>query len=306
MTPELFFTQILNGVQLGMLLFLLSAGLTLVFGIMGFVNLAHGAFYMLGAYFTAAAHEASGSFAVAAIGGMAGAFLVGIVLERLVLPQLYQREHLYQVLATMGLVFFFNETVRMVWGPAALFVPTPAWLSATVPVFGQDYPAYRIMIITVGVLVAVGIHWLMHRTRLGMLIRAGATDAAMVSALGANIRRLNTLVFGLGAALAGLAGFMASPILSVQSGMGEPVLILALVVIVTGGIGSVRGALYGALMVGMLDTMGRALLPTVLASLFSPSLAASLGPTLAAISIYLFMALVLAFRPAGLFPLKHG
>lgn len=306
MTPELFFTQILNGIQLGMLLFLLAAGLTLVFGIMGFVNLAHGAFYMLGAYFTAAAHEASGSFIVAAVCGMAGAFLVGIVLERLVLPRLYQREHLYQVLATMGLVFFFNETVRMVWGPAALFVPTPAWLSGTVTVFGQDYPAYRAMVIAVGALVAVAIHWLMHRTRVGMLIRAGATDAPMVAALGANIRRLNTLVFGLGAALAGLAGFMASPILSVQSGMGEPVLILTLVVIVTGGIGSVRGALYGALIVGMLDTMGRALLPGVLAALFSPSLATRLGPTLATVSTYLFMALVLALKPAGLFPVKHG
>lgn len=306
MTPLLFATQILNGVQLGMLLFLLSAGLTLVFGIMGFVNLAHGAFYMLGAYLAVAAYDATESFVAAATVGVGATLVVGVVVERVVLIRLYQRDHLYQVLATLGLILFFNEAVRIVWGPSSLYMPTPEWLSGTVDALGLEYPAYRLAIIVVGLVVALGTYGLMHHTRVGMLIRAGASDEGMVAALGINIRRLNTLVFGLGAALAALAGLMASPILSVQSGMGEPVLILTLVVIVTGGIGSVRGAFYGAMFVGMIDTIGRAFLPVVLPHVLEPSLAQSAGPTIASVLIYLFMAGVLVIRPRGLFPVKNA
>jgi branched-chain amino acid transport system permease protein len=306
MTFELFLTQLLNGVQLGMLLFLLSAGLTLVFGIMGFLNLAHGSFYMLGAYLGVAAWQASDSFALAVAAGVGASLLLGVVIERLVLLRLYERDHLYQVLATLGLILFFNEVVRIVWGPSSLFMAAPQWLAGAVDLFGLSYPAYRLAIVAIGTAVAVATWWLMHHTRVGMLIRAGATDAAMVSALGVNIRRLNTLVFGLGAALAGLAGIMASPILSVQSGMGEPVLILTLVVIVTGGIGSVRGAFLGALIVGMVDTIGRAFLPVLLPHIVPGAAAKTAGPTIASILIYLFMAVVLAIRPRGLFPVKHG
>lgn len=306
MTFQLFLTQMLNGVQLGMLLFLLSAGLTLVFGIMGFLNLAHGSFYMLGAYFGVAAFEATESFAAALAAGVVGTMMLGVLIERVVLLKLYERDHLYQVLATLGLILFFNEVVRIAWGPSSLFVSTPQWLSGAIDLFGLSYPAYRFAIVVVGVGVVIATWWLMHHTRVGMLIRAGATDAAMVSALGVNIRRLNTLVFGLGAALAGLAGVMASPILSVQSGMGEPILILTLVVIVTGGIGSVRGAFYGALIVGMVDTMGRAFLPVLLPYVISGGAARTLGPTIASVLIYLFMAVVLAIRPRGLFSVKHG
>lgn len=305
MTLQLFLTQLLNGVQLGMLLFLLSAGLTLVFGIMGFLNLAHGSFYMLGAYLGAAAWQASDSFAVALLGGVGGSLVIGVFIERLVLLRLYERDHLYQVLATLGLILFFNEMVRIVWGPLSLFMATPQWLAGAVDLFGLNYPAYRLAIVVVGAAVAVSTWWLIHHTRVGMLIRAGATDAAMVAALGVNIRRLNTLVFALGAALAGLAGVMVSPVLSVQSGMGEPILILTLVVIVTGGVGSVRGAFYGALVVGMVDTIGRAFLPVLLPYLLSDA-AKTAGPTIASIFIYLFMAVVLAIRPRGLFPVKHG
>ena len=306
MTIELFLTQMLKGLQLGMLLFLMSAGLTLVFGIMGFVNLAHGSFYMLGAYLAVAAYDATDSFLAAVVAGLGGALLLGVLIERVLLTKLYRRDHLYQVLATLGLILFSNEVVRMIWGSMPLYAPTPSWLAGTVDLFGFGYPAYRFAIIAVGVLVALVIYWLIHHTRVGMLIRAGASDAPMVSALGVNIRLLNTLLFGLGAGLAGLAGLMASPILSVQSGMGEPVLILTLVVIVTGGIGSVRGAFYGALIVGMLDTMGRALMPVLLPHLIDRSVAQVAGPTITSILIYLFMAVVLALRPRGLFPVKHG
>lgn len=306
MTLSLFLTQLLNGIQFGMLLFLLSAGLTLVFGIMGFLNLAHGSLYMMGAYFAAAAYGATGSFWMAAAIGVPATLGLGLLLERLLLRHLYPRDHLYQVLATFGLLLFFNELVRAVWGTTPLYMAAPGMLSATVDVLGVAYPAYRLAIIVVGALVAVGIQWLIHRTRVGMLIRAGATDAAMVSALGVNIKRLNTLVFGLAAALAGLAGLMVGPVLSVQSGMGEPILILALVVIATGGIGSIRGALYGALIVGMVDTVGRAFLPALLRLVFERSVAQAVGPTLASVLIYLLMALVLAIRPRGLFPVRHG
>jgi branched-chain amino acid transport system permease protein len=306
MTWQLFLTQTLNGIQLGLLLFLLSAGLTLVFGIMNFVNLAHGSLYMMGAYFAASAYGWTGSFLAAAAIGIPATLLLGLLVERIVLIRLYQREHLDQVLATFGLVLVFNELVRIIWGPSSIFMNAPAELSGTVDLFGLPYASYRFSIIAIGVLVAIALYLLIHRTRIGMLIRAGASNASMVGALGVNIKLLNTLVFGFGAALAGLAGLMAAPILSVQAGMGDTILILTLVVIVTGGIGSVRGALYGALIVGIVDTIGRAFLPTMLMQFFEQSVAQAAGPAIASMLIYLFMAVVLAVRPQGLFPVKHG
>jgi branched-chain amino acid transport system permease protein len=277
-TTGLFLIQALNGLQLGILLFLLAAGLTLVFGIMNFVNLAHGSLYMMGAYFAAAAFNATGSFVLAGLVAVPATMVLGIVVERVALIPLYRRDHLDQVLATFGLILFFNELVRIVWGPGAQFMSTPEVLSGTVGLFGLRYPAYRFAIIAVGLAVAAALYFLIHRTRVGMLIRAGATHPEIVAALGVNVRGLNTLVFGLGAALAGLAGLMAGPILSVQPGMGEPILILTLVVIVTGGIGSIRGAFYGALIVGIVDTIGRAFLPALLREFLERSLAQAAGP----------------------------
>ena len=306
MTAALVLTQVLNGLQLGVLLFLLAAGLTLVFGIMDFVNLAHGALYMVGAYLAAATASATGSFLLGALVAVPGTMLIGIVVDRIALSGLYRRDHLDQVLATFGLVLFFNEAVRIVWGPSPLYFETPQWLSGTVELFGFGYAAYRLAIIVVGLAVAAFLAWLIHGTRVGMLIRAGASNAPIVSALGVDIRRLNMLIFGLGAGLAGLAGLMAGPIVSVQSGMGEPVLILTLVVIVTGGIGSIRGAFYGALIVGIVDTIGRAFLPTLLREVFDRSVAQAVGPAIASMLIYLLMAAVLTFKPQGLFPVRHG
>jgi branched-chain amino acid transport system permease protein len=298
--------QLLNGLQYGVLLFLLAAGLTLVFGIMSFVNLAHGSLYMLGAYAAALAYGATGSFALAVLAAMAAALVIGLLLEVAVVSRLYRRDHLDHVLATFGLVMFFNELVRIVWGPQPLFVQVPEVLSGTVQLLGFSYPAYRFAIIAVGILVAVGSHALIHKTRVGMLIRAGAQNPQLVSALGVNIGRLNAMLFGVGAMLAGVAGAMAGPLLSVQSGMGEPVLITTLVVIVIGGIGSVNGALYAALVVGVVDTLGRVYLPMLLRQVAERSLADAAGPALASMSVYLLMALVLALRPQGLFPARHG
>ena len=306
MSAALFLTQALNGLQLGILLFLLAAGLTLVFGIMNFINLAHGSLYMVGAYFAAAVFNWSGSFVLAGLIAVPATMLLGMIVERVALKRLYRRDHLDQVLATFGLILFFNEVVRMIWGPASVYMNAPEALSGTLSLLGFGYPAYRFAIIAAGLSVAAGLYWLIHKTRIGMLIRAGASDGEMVSALGINIGLLNTMVFGLGAALAGFAGWMAGPILSVQPGMGEPILILTLVVIVTGGIGSIRGAFYGAMIVGVVDTIGRAFLPTLLREFLERSLAQAAGPAIASILIYLLMAVVLAVRPQGLFPVRHG
>ena len=306
MSLTLLLLQLLNGLQYGVLLFLLAAGLTLVFGIMSFVNLAHGSLYMLGAYAAALAYGATGSFALAVLAAMAAALVIGLLLEVAVVSRLYRRDHLDHVLATFGLVMFFNELVRIVWGPQPLFVQVPEVLNGTVQLLGFSYPAYRFAIIAVGILVAVGSHVLIHMTRVGMLIRAGAQNPQLVSALGVNIGRLNAMLFGVGAMLAGVAGAMAGPLLSVQSGMGEPVLITTLVVIVIGGIGSVNGALYAALVVGVVDTLGRVYLPMLLRQVAERSLADAAGPALASMSVYLLMALVLALRPQGLFPARHG
>ncbi len=306
MSLALFVMQCLNGLQLGVLLFLMAAGLTLVFGIMNFVNLAHGSLYMMGAFIAASVYNHSGSFVLAAIVLVPAMLALGLAVEYIALKKLYDRDHLDQVLATFGLILFFNELARMIWGASPYYMEVPDRLSGAIKFLGISYPAYRLLIIVVGLAVAAGCYLLIHKTRLGMLIRAGATHRQMVGALGVNIALLNSLLFGLGAVLAGVAGLMAGPILSVQPGMGEPILILTMVVIVIGGIGSVRGAFLAALIVGVVDTLGRTLLPALLRSLFDRSTADTAGPALASMLIYLVMAIVLAIRPQGLFTVKHG
>jgi branched-chain amino acid transport system permease protein len=305
MTWILVFEQLLNGVQLGVTLFLMAAGLTLVLGIMNLVNLAHGSLYMVGAYLTLAASQWTGSYAAGVVLGLAGTLVVGMLVEVITLRALYERDHLDQVLATFGLILFFNELVAILWGRASLYAQLPAYLRGHVELFaGSTYPVYRLSVICVGLAVAVALWYVVTRTRLGMLIRAGATNRTMVGALGVNIRLLYTVVFGFGAALAGLAGLMAGPIYSVQPGMGELILIQVFVVIVIGGIGSVRGALVGALIVGIVDTLGRAFLRPLIAAMISPTAGDSAGPALASMLIYVLMAVVLALRPAGLFPAR--
>jgi len=297
--------QALNGLQFGLMLFLLAAGLTLVFGIMDMINLAHGSLYMVGAYLAAATALATGSFVLAVAAAVIGAALLGMLLELALLRRLYQRDHLSQVLATFALILISNEGVRMIWGEQPLMLNTPAALSGPVELLpGLMYPAYRLLIIGVGLAVALLLFLLVTRTRIGMWVRAGASNRAMATAMGVNIKRLFTLVFGFGAALCALAGALLGPLLAVQVGMGESILILAFVVIVIGGIGSIRGALVGALLVGLVDTLSRTLLPAVMRQLASPEVASNLGPALASILIYVLMAAVLFWKPQGLFPAR--
>ncbi len=305
MSPELIFIQTLNGIQFGVLLFLMAAGLTLVFGIMSFINLAHGSLYMFGAYFAAVAYASSGSFLLAVLAGFAGVFVLGALVDRFGFFVLHRRDHLDQVLATFGVVLFSNEAARMIWGASPIFMELPESLSASISIFGLNYPVYRVIIIATGLVVALGLYILIERTRIGMLIRAGASNRNMVAALGVNIGWLNTFIFALGAGLAGLAGAMVGPILSVQPGMGDSILITTLVVIVIGGIGSIRGAFLGALVVGMVDTLGRTLMPYLLRQSFDPDIANALGPSFSSLMVYLLMAVILAFKPDGLFPVKN-
>ena len=301
----LFIEQCLNGLQFGLLLFLLAAGLTLIFGIMDLVNLAHGSLYMIGAYFAATFVALTGSFVGGAVLALAATLLVGMAVEVIAMRRLYGRDHLDHVLGTFGLILFFNELVRLVWGPAGLSISLPPWLLTAVQILpGVYYPTYRISIIVVALVVALLLYILVMRTRLGMLIRAGASNREMVGALGINIKLLYTLVFGLGAALAGLAGLMQAPILTVQIGMGENILILAFVVIIIGGIGSIRGAFIAAVLVGLIDTLGRAFLPDLLRMGLSATAASTAGPALSSMLIYLMMAIVLVLRPEGLFPVS--
>lgn len=298
----LFIEQCLNGLQFGLLLFLLAAGLTLVFGIMDLVNLAHGSLYMVGAYFAATVAAWTGSFVLGVLAGVAGALLVGMAVEVIVMRRLYGRDHLDHVLATFGLILFFNEAVRLIWGPDGLSLPLPSWLLLPIKILpGISYSAYRLSMIVVTLFVAGFLYLLVMRTRIGMLIRAGASNREMVGALGINIKLLFTLVFGLGAALAGLAGLMQAPILTVQIGMGESIIILAFVITVIGGIGSVRGALVAALLVGFLDTLGRSYLPDLMRMVLSNEAAATAAPALSSMLIYLLMAVVLVVKPEGLF-----
>jgi branched-chain amino acid transport system permease protein len=295
--------QALNGLQFGVMLFLMAAGLTLVFGIMNLINLAHGSLYMVGAYVSAWTFSTTGSLVVAVSAALSAALVTGIIIEVVLFRALYTREHLDQVLGTFGLTLFFNEMVRVIWGPAALYSGVPKFLAGQIEIFpGALYPTYRLAVIAVGIAVALILYFVVSKTRTGMLIRAGANNRVMVSALGVNIVLLYTLVFGLGAVLAALSGIMAAPIFSVESGMGENVLILAFVVIVVGGIGSIRGAFIAALLIGLVDTLGRTLLGTLLTFIMSPAAANNAGPALASMLIYIFMAAVLFFRPKGLFP----
>jgi branched-chain amino acid transport system permease protein len=295
--------QCLNGIQLGMLLFLLAAGLTLIFGIMDLVNLAHGSLYMIGAYFAATFAALTGSFVLGAILALLATLVVGMALEVIAIRRLYGRDHLDHVLGTFGLLLFFNEAVRLIWGPAGMTLPLPSAMLTAVQVLpGVYYPAFRVVIIVATLVVALLLYVLVMRTRIGMLIRAGASNREMVGALGVNIKLLYTLVFGLGAALAGFAGLIQAPILTVQIGMGENILILAFVVIIIGGIGSIRGAFVAAMIVGLIDTIGRAFLPDLVRHFVSYSAGSSLGPSLSSMMIYMLMAAVLVFRPEGLFP----
>lgn len=293
--------QILNGLQFGIMLFLMSAGLTLIFGIMGVINLAHGSIYMIGAYAAALVAAQTGSVGLALIGGVLAAAIGGIAIEYLVVRRLYERDHLDQVLATFAVILIINQGVNMLFGRQPLFVEMPASLSGSVNVLpGLAYPVYRLLVIVLGLAVAGGLFLLINHTRVGMLVRAGSTHRQMVRALGVDVRLLYTTVFGLGALLAGLAGVIAGPITSVQVGMGEQILILAFVVVVIGGLGSVRGAFFGALAAGLVDTMARSFLPMLFRRLMGGADADALAGGISSMSIYLLMAIVLLIRPHGL------
>lgn len=299
--------QTLNGIQFGIFLFLIAAGLTLVFGIMSMVNLAHGSLYMIGAYFGATFFAWSGSFLAAIVLTIPAIAVVGILLEKVALQTLYDRDHMDQVLATFGLILFFNELVRIVWGAESQPMPIPEALSGHIEIVsGVPYPTFRIAIIGAGIAVAIGLYLLIAKTRMGMLIRAGASNRSMANALGVNIQMLYTGVFALGAVLAGLSGVMAGPLLAVEPGMGEDMLVLSFVVIVIGGIGSIRGAFVASIIVGMVETVGRSILPFLLEFIISNEAAQTAGPALASMLIYVVMAGVLFFRPEGLFAAKTG
>jgi branched-chain amino acid transport system permease protein len=298
------FEQLLNGLQLGVMLFLMAAGLTLVFGVMGLINLAHGSLYMVGAFACAWTVGETGSFWLGLVAGLVSAAATGAVIEIVVIRRLYDRDHLDQVLATFSLILVLGEATRWIFGAQPLYLDIPEALSGAMPLpGGGQYPIYRLAIVAVGVLVALGLYLLIARTRLGMRIRAGSSDREMIAALGVDIRSLYTLVFALGAMLAGLAGALVGALQSVEIGMGEPVLTLAFVVVVIGGIGSIKGALLGAILVGVVDTLGRALLPRAFALFLAPADANGVGAALASVAIYLVMTLVLVWRPKGLFPL---
>jgi branched-chain amino acid transport system permease protein len=294
--------QLLNGLQLGVMLFLIAAGLTLIFGVMGLINLAHGSLYMIGAFACAAVAAATGSFWLGLAASLAAAAAAGALMEVAIIRRLYERDHLDQVLATFALILILSEGTRWLFGSFPLYLDIPPLLQGAVPLpGGGQYQLYRLAIIGVGIVVAAGLYLLISRTRLGMRIRAGESDREMIAALGVDIRTLYTVVFALGAALAGLAGALVGALQSVQVGMGEPALILAFVVIVIGGIGSIKGALVGAILVGVVDTMGRFLLPKLLALTMPASQANLVGAALASMLIYIVMALILALRPRGLF-----
>jgi branched-chain amino acid transport system permease protein len=302
MSTILIIEQVLNGLQLGVMLFLMAAGLTLIFGVMGLINLAHGSLYMVGAFAAAWVAGVTGSFALALVGALAAAALAGAIVELLVIRRLYDKDHLDQVLATFALILIFSEGTRWVFGSFPLFLDIPDALSGPVTLPGGiQYPLYRLVLILAGLLIALGLDLLITRTRIGIRIRAGENDREMTAALGIDISKLYTLVFALGAGLAGLAGAMVGAIQSVQVGMGEPVLILAFVVIVIGGIGSIRGALVGALLVGLTDTLGGIFLPELFKLFMEPSSATSVGASLASMAIYILMGAILIWRPTGLF-----
>lgn len=297
--------QMLNGVGYGLMLFMLAAGLTLVFGVMDTMNLAHGTLFMLGAYFAATLHERTGSFVLAVLLAVALTVVVGALLEMALMRRIYARNHLNQVVATFGVILLADDLVKWLWGPAPVMASAPAALAGPIAL-GPDlmYPAYRIVVLCAGLLAAVALYLVVNHTRVGMLVRAGASNRHMAEMMGVRVKSVFTLIFLIGAALAGVAGSLMGPLTSVQVGMGESILIPALVVIVIGGIGSVRGSFIAALLVGVVDTAGRAFIPPLLREIASPTLAADVGPALASVVMYLLMALVLSFKPTGLFPAR--
>ena len=297
--------QILNGLQFGIMLFLMSAGLTLIFGVMGLINLAHGSLYMIGAFIAAAVASATGSFILALVAALSAAALAGAIVEMTIIRKLYNRDHLDQVLATFALILIFSEGTRWIFGSFPLYLDVPAYLQGAVTLPGGiQYPLYRITLIVFGLIIGAGLGLLITKTRIGVQIRAGENDREMVSALGVNISKLYTFVFALGAALAGLAGALVGAIQSVEVGMGEPVLILAFVVIVIGGIGSVKGALLGSILVGLTDTLGGIFLPKLFGLFMDLATATNVGSSIASMSIYILMSIVLVWRPTGLFGQK--
>lgn len=305
MDITLIFELFLNGLQFGLMLFLLAAGLTLVFGIMDFINLAHGSLYMMGAYFAATFVALTGSFWLGLLLAVGATAVLGVLLETTVLRKLYRRDHMSHILGTFALILIFNEAARMIWGAQPLMLNTPPSLSQPVELLpGFFYSSFRLFIIGAGLAVAAVLYLIVVKTRLGMLVRAGASNREMASAMGVNIKLVFTLLFAFGAALCALAGALLGSIMAVQVGMGESILILAFVVIVIGGIGSIRGALVGAVLVGVVDTLSRSLLPAMLRAVMAPDIASNLGPALASILIYVLMAAVLFFKPQGLFPAR--
>lgn len=302
MTSILFIEQLLNGLQFGIMLFLMAAGLTLIFGVMGLINLAHGSFYMIGAFCAALVSGVTGSFWLALGTSLCGAAIAGVLIEIFIIRRLYRRDHLDQVLATFALILLLSEGVRWYFGAFPLYLTIPESLNGTVPIFEEIiYSKYRLFIIVMGLLIAIGLYLLITKTRLGIRIRAGQNDREMISALGVDISKLYTVVFALGAALAGLSGAMIGAIQSVEVGMGEPILILAFVVIVIGGIGSIKGAFIGSILVGVTDTLGRVFLPDLLKVFMEPAEATAIGSSIGTMLIYILMALILIAKPSGLF-----
>ena len=305
MDYTLLFIQILNGLQLGLLLFLVASGLTLVFGILDFVNLAHGSIYMIGAFICASLTLWIGNFLIAALIALPITGAVGYVIERVVARNLYEKNHLDHVLGTFGLILVLDTSAHIIWGPAGITVPLPTWLDGQVELFaGAVIPSFRLVIIATGLAVAGGLFWLVNYTKLGMLIRAGASNRTMVSALGIDIQTLFALVFALGAMLAGLAGMLISPIVTASLGMGGQIIITAFVVIIIGGIGSMKGAFVAAIIIGLIDTLGRSFLDTGFELFMTEHAAETAAPAVSAMMIYILMAVILALRPQGLFPPK--
>ncbi len=305
MDYTLLFVQALNGVQLGLLLFLVASGLTLVFGILDFVNLAHGSIYMVGAFIAASLTLWLGNFILAVLIALPLVALVGYLVERFIARPLYTKDHLDHVLGTFGLILVIDTLAHMIWGPEGISVPLPDWLNGQVELFeGAVIPSYRLLIIATGSVVAAGLFWLVNHTRLGMLIRAGASNRTMVGALGIDIQTLFALVFALGAVLAGLAGMLIAPITEASIGMGGQIIITAFVVIIVGGIGSMKGAFIAAILIGLIDTLGRSFLDDLFKLVMSQNAAETAAPAVSAMMIYILMAVILALRPQGLFPPK--
>jgi branched-chain amino acid transport system permease protein len=300
-----FIEQLFNGLGYGLILFLLAAGLTLVFGIMDTLNLAHGSLFMVGGYVAATVHTRSGSFTLAIAVAVLVTVLAAMLLEVLLVRRLYRRDHLSQVLVTFGIILILDDAVRAAWGPTPIRAPTPTALQGALQLMpGLPYPSYRVLILAAGLAVAAGLYVLVKHTRIGIAVRAGASNRRMAEFMGVRVDRVFSIVFALGAALAALAGALIGPIASVEVGMGEAIMIPALVVIVIGGIGSVRGAFAASLLVGLVDTAGRAFLPLIFRAVLPSSIATDLGAAVASIGMYIVMAVVLVVKPTGLFPAR--